>query len=683
MSFVKYSSLENHTNSKFIEKCFEHIAKHETMNAEFVAREKIHGCFVGATPILLMDGSTMSIKEIVESKYDGEVASVDKDGNLVPSKVLNHFNNGKTDEWLKITYQTYGQGRGHKKCLVTTPEHKIFKNGQYVRADSLVVGDELQYSSKSLKLSLLQKQVLIGKMLGDGTGGSSGSVEYGHIESNLDYINYTSRLLGDISGKIAGPKVSGFGSKLYSHRSIRTAEIFDLFADWDKPNGKIGKFEMTPMILALWYMDDGSSSFGEAQCPRASFATCRYTVEACKILLSQLSKMGLSGSISSPEHHPRIRLNADSTELLYALISPFVPKSMQYKLSPEFRTGQDPVSFEVLANSTKSTRISKAVILSIEPVKRKTDRYDIETEQHNYFANGIHVHNCNFSVIITADSITAAKRSGPILETEKFFGYEDLMADLNPVFVDVQNMIKAQGEGWNSIQIFGEYAGGGIQKEVDYGDKSFYVFDIYLDAPAAGFSNGWWPDSSVQSFCDHHGLKIAPLIAKGSLEQMLKLPVEFDSIVPSLTWDNMYNVHPQPAPKDNVAEGLVIKPNNPMFLSNGSRLAIKYKTDKFKEKGKAKPPKIPVPLPPEDLELLNNFSQYVTKARISNVASHIGELTDKSFGKLLGLTMRDIFVEAEREGVTINTAQMPSKLKGELQKIVQKEIREIWTSLIS
>lgn len=293
------------------------------------------------------------------------------------------------------------------------------------------------------------------------------------------------------------------------------------------------------------------------------------------------------------------------------------------------------------------------------------------------------IHGTNFSVIITKDSIQAAKRSGPIGELEKFFGYEDLMADLNPVFLDVQKMLKEKDDGWNSIQIFGEYAGGGIQKEVDYGEKSFYVFDIYLDAPGAGFSHGWWPDSSVEMFCDHHGLKIAPLVGRGTLEQMLKLPVEFDTIVPSLTWDNMYSMHLIPAAGDNIGEGLVIKPNEPMFLPNGSRIAIKYKTDKFKEKGKAKAPKIPTPLPPEDLELLSKFSEYVTAARVSNVVSHIGEITSKDFGKVMGLTMRDIFVEAEREGLTINDAQQPSKLKGQLQQIVQAEIRTIWMDLIS
>lgn len=325
------------------------------------------------------------------------------------------------------------------------------------------------------------------------------------------------------------------------------------------------------------------------------------------------------------------------------------------------------------------------------------------------------IHGTNFSVIITKDSIQAAKRSGPITETEKFFGYEDLMAELHDIWVDIQQLVIRND--WKSLQIFGEYAGGTIQKEVNYGEKSFYAFDILVDAPNferddlsigelcdpiayneiqllggetflnkvsnAIVNNGWWTDIAVEQFCDHFGIKIAPLILRGYLDDMLKLPVEFNSIVPTLTWDNMYQVHEQPKPTDNIAEGLVIKPNRPMWLPNGSRLAIKYKTDAFKEKGKGKAPKIPVPLPEADLELLSKFSEFATAARVRNVCSHIGEIDTKMFGKVLGLTMKDIFDEAEREGITINSAEMPSKLKGELQKIVSTTIREIWIDLIN
>lgn len=40
--------------------------------------------------------------------------------------------------------------------------------------------------------------------------------------------------------------------------------------------------------------------------------------------------------------------------------------------------------------------------------------------------------------------------------------------------------------------------------------------------------------------------------------------------------------------------------------------------------------------------------------------------------------MHDLLTEAEREGVTLVGANAPSKVKAELQKIVQVDVREFW-----
>lgn len=333
------------------------------------------------------------------------------------------------------------------------------------------------------------------------------------------------------------------------------------------------------------------------------------------------------------------------------------------------------VKYSSLENHTNSKFLSKIFDLIM-------DKPNLE------FVAREKIHGTNFSIIITKDEIQPAKRTGFIGELEKFFGYEDLMIKYKNQFVQIQEQLKEQKDKYVSIQIFGEYAGGNIQKEVDYGEKELYVFDI-LTTKQDGEPE-YWPDASVELFCIKNKLKIAPLIKRGTLEELLKLPVEFESVVNE--FDALYESHPTQAmittweqhePKENVSEGLVIKPNKPLFLNGGSRVAIKYKTDAFKEKGKGKAPKIPVPLSENDKELLLKFSEYVTKPRIKNVVSHIGEITAKDFGKVLGLTMRDIFVEAEREGVVIDVAEAPSKTKAELQKMVSVEIREIWLDLIN
>lgn len=304
-------------------------------------------------------------------------------------------------------------------------------------------------------------------------------------------------------------------------------------------------------------------------------------------------------------------------------------------------------------------------------------------EIDNNFVAREKIHGTNFSVIITKDSIQPAKRSGVIDVTENFFGWQDLMSKYSGQFKTIQQTYFATPYENDVIQIFGEYAGGGIQKEVDYGEKDFYVFDIMINGKYVS-------DDIVEDFTVEYDFNIAPLIGRGKLEDLLKLPVEFDSIINTYNNTNALGrrvknkgVYKQSEPKDNVAEGLVIKPIEPSYLANGSRVAIKYKTDAFKEKGKGKAPKLPTPMTEKDVELATKFSEYITENRLSNVLSHIGEVTTKDFGKVMGLMMKDIFAESKREGVTIDVADSPSKVSKEIQHQVTTLIRSKWVDIIS
>lgn len=317
----------------------------------------------------------------------------------------------------------------------------------------------------------------------------------------------------------------------------------------------------------------------------------------------------------------------------------------------------------------------------------------------NHFVAREKIHGTNFSVIITKDSIQPAKRSGPISETESFFGWQDLMAKYRKNFESVQQKLieghyKQEIEGSpgfvppvavEKVQIFGEYAGGGIQKEVDYGEKDFYAFDVMFDGKYIN-------DISMTYFLLDHKLKVAPLIQTGTLEELLKLPVEFNTTIPAYNkrWNEseridgfVYTSIEVEGPTDNVGEGLVIKPVYPAFLGNGSRIAIKYKTDAFKEKGKGKAPKLPTPMTDKDIALATQFSEFITENRLSNVLSHIGEVTAKDFGKVMGFMMKDIFAEAKREEISIDVADSPSKVSKEIQHQVTTLIRSKWVDIIS
>ena len=257
------------------------------------------------------------------------------------------------------------------------------------------------------------------------------------------------------------------------------------------------------------------------------------------------------------------------------------------------------------------------------------------------------IHGTNFSVIITDSSITPCKRTAPIHEDEAFYDYHRIMNKYNPVFEQIQEFVR-DSETLKHVQVFGEYAGDGVQSKISYGEQDFYLFDV-LFVGVEEESKGYLAEADLQAFAINYGFKVPPLIHIGTLDECLSLPVEFESLVNSITEENKYGFFKQEPSKGNTAEGLVIKPETPTYLRTGQRVAIKYKTDKFKERSKPKAPKVDKALSEGDLKVLNILLEYNTLPRISNVISHIGEVTSKDFAKIVGLAVRDIIAEAARE----------------------------------
>ncbi|QMV33811.1 RNA ligase 2 [Escherichia phage DK-13] len=299
------------------------------------------------------------------------------------------------------------------------------------------------------------------------------------------------------------------------------------------------------------------------------------------------------------------------------------------------------------------------------------------------------IHGTNFSLIIEQDNVTCAKRTGPILPAEDFYGYEIVLKNYADSIKSVQKLL--QDINYQAYQIYGEFAGAGIQKNVDYGDKDFYVFDIRV-TKEDGFESVL-TDTLMEAFCIIHKFKVAPRLATGSFEELIKLPNDLDSVVPDynftvdnagLTTANTTDFDAKAEGKVFTAEGFVLKPDVPAWLPNGERVAIKCKNSKFSEKKKSdKPIKAAVVLSQNDMDLLWNFTDYVTVNRINNVISKIGEVTPKDFGKVMGLTVQDILEEAGREGLELSLTENPVEVKKQLITNVRETLRHVWIALVS
>ncbi|QDP66567.1 MAG: putative RNA ligase 2 [Prokaryotic dsDNA virus sp.] len=273
------------------------------------------------------------------------------------------------------------------------------------------------------------------------------------------------------------------------------------------------------------------------------------------------------------------------------------------------------------------------------------------------------IHGANFGFIVEGGEVTPFKRSSTIGANPETGSYE--FYGCNPVVDIYKNLVKNIELVFDQpVQIYGELYGEGVQKEIQYGPKDFIAFDIYLMDDEVFVD---W--DVVVKVCADYSIPTAPEIGRDTLEQLLKVSPEFDSIVSKR---NGY---------DSKAEGLVIKQlQDEAFLRTGSRAIIKNKSKSFSEK-KQKAPKKPFKMPEEVKGIFEDFLQYLNKNRFNNVISEIGEVSQKDFGKLQGLLVKDAKEEFERDEYEISSDDW--KL---IAKSVNKEaagvVREDWLNIL-
>lgn len=190
------------------------------------------------------------------------------------------------------------------------------------------------------------------------------------------------------------------------------------------------------------------------------------------------------------------------------------------------------------------------------------------------------IHGANFSFIVEFDggyTVTPAKRTSIIGATATgdydFYGCTSVVeahkekVELVANFLWLNEYINL----YEPIIIYGELAGKGIQKEVNYGDKDFWAFDIFL--PQREEFVDW--DTCVAAFTNAE-IKYTKELARGTLDELLRIDPLFKSLHTPAEHEG-----------DNVAEGFVVKQlHSEKRLQSGSRAILKVKNEKFKEKRK-------------------------------------------------------------------------------------------------
>jgi recombination protein RecA len=373
-------------------------------------REKIgvmFGCFNYSTRVQLADGTTEKIGKIVNNKMDVEVMSYDPlTDQVVPRKVVNWFNNGPAEQFLQFTVDK--SGGGGKSQFAATPNHLIRTPAGWSEAGDLIAGDRV-LATELHRLSEQQFQVVLGSLMGDGNLSPNrrdrNGVRFrlGHGAKQVDYLQWKVDLLGNIKHSVHENDKGAAFVDFTPLPELAELQRAVYLGDGKKFLSEDYLKTLTPLALAIWYMDDGSFSLrSKGVQQRTEGGSGR--IEICVEAMGEGSRVRLCDYLRDT-HGLDVRLrqsgSAGKAVLVFStaasskfqeMVAPYMAPSMEYKLLPRFR-GQSSVTTDFVEPVQRLVP-ARVLDVHVKPRTRSMNRFDIEVEgNHNYFVDGVMVHN--------------------------------------------------------------------------------------------------------------------------------------------------------------------------------------------------------------------------------------------------------------------------------------------------
>ena len=109
-------------------------------------------CFIGSTPVHLADGTTKSIKDIVDNKLDVEVLSFNKEtGKISAKRIIDWKDNGTKSSLDMCVVKYKAPDNEHViDCIVCTRNHKFWTPSGWVMAENLISDSTVYLKGDSL-----------------------------------------------------------------------------------------------------------------------------------------------------------------------------------------------------------------------------------------------------------------------------------------------------------------------------------------------------------------------------------------------------------------------------------------------------------------------------------------------------------------------------------------------------
>lgn len=207
----------------------------------------------------------------------------------------------------------------------------------------------IEEKKKRLKLSARQKEILVGTLLGDGhletqDGGKTYRLKIEHTIRQKEYVDWLfqefqewvrtppkeRKRLITLHGRPKEYERIGF-STLSSGTLRFYAQQFYTKSCLEKTVPKLIKRWLTPLAMAVWYMDDGSIKSNTHRTVLMNTQgfkdiDLKYLQDALQI------KYGIQTTVRKQKDGKQLYVPSESVDLFLRAIEPFILASMRYKL---------------------------------------------------------------------------------------------------------------------------------------------------------------------------------------------------------------------------------------------------------------------------------------------------------------------------------------------------------------
>ena len=184
-------------------------------------------------------------------------------------------------------------------------------------------------------LTKIQRSLIIGSILGDGylrrlEGRKNAFLEINHSYKAQAYVDWKFEILKSLC--ISAPQKRATNEKRIAYRFF-TQQHPDLTVLWkdfyDNGRKKIPRnFQLDPLMLAVWFMDDGS----KCRDSDIYLNTQQFALRDQKYLLFLLRELKISARTNRDKKYYRIRIKKESVPLFMSIVEPYIVPSMTYKL---------------------------------------------------------------------------------------------------------------------------------------------------------------------------------------------------------------------------------------------------------------------------------------------------------------------------------------------------------------